>query len=362
MKYYFTSESVCCGHPDKLCDKIADKILDCALEQDKDSKMAVEATIKDNFVLIYGEANTKAKINYKKIVNDVLHDIGYTEDFDVLVKVNEQSIEINQAVVKDKICAGDQGIMFGYATNETEEYMPLAIQLANKLAYNLSNIRKDYSFLKPDGKTQVTVCYVNDKPKYVDTVIIAQSHDLTVTEEYLKEFIIENVIKKTIPSYLLTSDTKYLVNTSGAFTIYGPFSDSGTTGRKLICDTYGGYAHIGGGCLSSKDPSKVDRSACYYARYVAKNIVHYGLCDKCEIQLSYAIGKDSPISLFIDTFNTNKVPIEDIYKFLDNFDFSVSNIIEELDLLRPIYYKTAAFGHFGRTDILFPWEKIKKIK
>ena len=362
MKYLFTSESVTEGHPDKICDKIADKILDSALAQDKYSKMAVEATIKDDLILIYGEAKTKAKLNYEEIAKEVLKDIGYDEEFNIMTKISEQSVEINSAVVKDKVCAGDQGIMFGYATIETPTLIPLPIYYANKLAKQLTDTRKSdkNSPLKPDGKTQVTVEYEDDVPKRIDTIIIASQHIKEITQEELREYIIKNVIEKVIPKNLVDSDTKYLINTSGSFTIGGPFGDSGTTGRKIVVDTYGGFAKVGGGCFSSKDPSKVDRSAAYYARFVAKNVVAHHLCSKCEIELAYAIGKEDPISLYINTFNTNKVPMEKIYEYVnDNFDFTVDNIIKELDLLRPIYYDLASYGHFGRDDLDLPWEKIK---
>lgn len=362
MKYLFTSESVTEGHPDKICDKIADKILDSALAQDKYSKMAVEATIKDDLILIYGEAKTKAKLNYEEIAKGVLKDIGYEEEFNVMTKISEQSVEINSAVMKDKVCAGDQGIMFGYATDETPTLIPLPIYYANKLAKQLTDTRKsdNNSPLKPDGKTQVTVEYEDDVPKRIDTIIIANQHIKEITQEELREYIIKNVIEKVIPKNLVDSDTKYLINTSGSFIIGGPFGDSGTTGRKIVVDTYGGFAKVGGGCFSSKDPSKVDRSAAYYARFVAKNVVAHHLCSKCEIELAYAIGKEGPISLYINTFNTNKVPMEKIYEYVNNnFDFTVDNIIKELDLLRPIYYDLASYGHFGREDLDLPWEKIK---
>ena len=360
MKYYFTSESVTEGHPDKICDKISDKILDYALKYDKDSKMAVEATIKDDLVLVYGEAKTKANIDYEKLAKEVLKDIGYTENYNIIVKVSEQSSEINNAVAKKRICAGDQGIMFGYATNETKELMPLPIMLANKLAKRLTDVRKndENTFLKPDGKTAVTVLYEDDKPIMVDTIIIAASHTEDISKEKLDSYIIENVINKVIPNEFLRKETKILINTSGKFTICGSFGDSGTTGRKIICDTYGGMGRVGGGCFSSKDPSKVDRSGAYYARYVAKNIVHHDLADKCEIEVAYAIGMEKPISVYINTFNTNKVSMEEIYKYVDtNFDFSVQNIIDELDLLNVNYYDLAAYGHFGREE--YPWERIK---
>jgi len=360
-RFLFTSESVTEGHPDKICDKISDKILDVALSLDKNSKMAVEATIKDNFILIYGEANTTANINYENIALSVLKDIGYSEDFEVLVKVGKQSSEINNAVVKNEICAGDQGIMFGYATSETKEYMPLPILLANKLAMRLTEVRKSKfcNFLKPDGKTSVTVEYIDNVPVRVDTVIIACQHNETVSKSVLESFIIDQVIKKVISNNFIDENTKFLINTSGSFIVGGPFGDSGTTGRKIVCDTYGGFARVGGGCFSSKDPSKVDRSGAYYSRYVAKNVVAHNLADRCEIQVSYAIGLKNEISLFIDTFGTNKVSEKEIYKYVkDNFDFSVSNMIKELDLQRPIYYELASYGHFGRNDLDLTWEKI----
>lgn len=363
MKYYFTSEAVTEGHPDKICDKISDKILDIALEQDKKSKIAIEATIKDDLILIYGEANTKANLDYEKIAINVLKDIGYKEKFKVITKISNQSPEINNCVAKKIIGAGDQGIMFGFATNETKEYMPLPILLANKLAKKLAEVRKqDFNeILMPDGKTQVTVEYINNKPKRIKTLIISSQHKKGISQEILKKYIIKNVIKTTIPKKMIDKKTKILINTSGSFTIGGPFGDSGTTGRKIIADTYGGFARIGGGALSSKDPSKVDRSAAYYARYVAKNIVFYNLAKKCEIQVSYAIGLSKPISIFIETFNTNTVKIEKIYEFVNNnFDFSVTNIIKELNLLNTKYYDIAAYGHFGRDDLKLPWEEIKK--
>ncbi len=359
MKKFITSESVTEGHPDKICDKISDKILDMALTEDINSHMAVEATIKDNFILIYGEANTKAKLNYEKIAKDVLKDIGYNDDFEVLVKVSGQSQEINNAISKNKVCAGDQGIMFGYATNETKEFMPLPILLANKLTKQLTLVRKKdkNSILMPDGKAQVTVEYVDNIPKRIDTIIVSSQHRKDVTQEELKKYIKENVIEEVIPKELMI-DTKILINTSGSFVVGGPFGDSGTTGRKIVVDTYGGVGKVGGGCFSSKDPSKVDRSAAYYARYVAKNIVYHNLCDRCEVELSYAIGLEQPISVNIETFNTNKVSMEEINDYVkNNFDFSVDNIIKELNLLRPIYYDIASYGHFGYNNL--PWEQIK---
>lgn len=362
MKYFFTSEAVCEGHPDKVCDKISDYILDEALRNDKNSKMAVEATIKNHTVIIYGEANTKAKLDYKKLVNEVLDDIGYEDDFEVIELVTKQSSEIHEAVCQEEIMAGDQGIMFGYACRDTAELMPLPIVLANKLCLKLSNIRKskEVDFLNPDGKSQVTVEYVDGKPSRVDTIVMAICHKESICEEELREFAINEVIKKVIPSEYLDDDTKILINQSGSFILGGPVADSGTTGRKLVCDTYGGMGRIGGGAMSSKDPSKVDRSGAYYARYVAKNVVYHGYADICEIQVSYVIGKSKPLSIYIDTKDTNKISMDEIYKYVnDNFDFSVQNIIDELDLLRPIYYKIACYGQMGRNDLDLTWERIK---
>ena len=363
-KYYFTSEAVTEGHPDKICDRIADRILDVALEEDKNSKMAVEVTIKDELIFIYGEASTNAVIDYEKIALDVIRDIGYDEEYSVLVKVGKQSSEINSAVCKEEIMAGDQGIMFGYATNETKEFMPYPIILANRLAKRLTDVRKNdrNSILKPDGKTQVTVEYVDGKVNRIDTIIISSQHVAGVSNDVLNTYIKKNIIDEVVPYELVDSNTKYLINTSGSFVVGGSFGDSGTTGRKIICDTYGGMARIGGGCLSSKDPSKVDRSAAYYARYVAKNVVYNGLCDKCEIQISYAIGMADPISIFIETFGTEKVSINEVYKFVEeNFDFRVSNIIKELDLLNVSYFDVACYGHFGRDDLDLPWERVRRI-
>ena len=280
MKYYFTSESVTEGHPDKMCDKIADKILDSALQIDKNSKMAVEATIKDDLILIYGEAKTNAKLDYEQIAKDVVKEIGYDEQFNVITKISQQSMEINQAVQKEKLCAGDQGIMFGYATNETNTFMPMPIYYANKLAQQLTKARKEdkNTPLKPDGKTQVTIEYQDGKPKRIDTIIISSQHIKNITQTELKKYIKKNVIDKVIKKELIDKNTKILINTSGSFTIGGPFGDSGTTGRKIVVDTYGGFSKVGGGCFSSKDPSKVDRSAAYYARFVAKNVVAHNFC------------------------------------------------------------------------------------
>lgn len=364
MRKLITSESITEGHPDKICDKISDRILDTALKADKNSKMAVEATIKDELIFIYGEAKTTANVDYEKIAKEVLLDIGYTEEYKVITKVGVQSAEINNAVDKDVVCAGDQGIMFGYATDESEEYMPLSILFANRLAKQMAKVRKEdkNSILKPDGKTQVTVEYIDDKPVRVDTIIIASQHKEGINKQELDDLIISKVINKIIPKEFIDDKTRILINTSGSFVLGGSFGDSGTTGRKIVADTYGGIGKVGGGCFSSKDPSKVDRSAAYYARYVAKNIVASGFASRCEIEVAYAIGMEKPIAVNIETFNTNKVNSDKIYDYVNkNFDFSVDNIIKELDLLRPIYYDLATYGHFGRDDLNLTWENIKSI-
>ena len=361
MKYFFTSESVTEGHPDKICDKIADKILDEALIQDPYSHMAVEATIKDDFILLYEEAKTNAILDYEEIARWVLKDIGYNDNFYIMTKISEQSSEIDIAVEGENLGAGDQGIMFGYACNETNEYMPLPIMLANKLAMQLSKVRKETkgTFILPDGKTQVTVEYENDIPVRINTIVIATQHKYGIENSELKNFVYTKVILPVIPKELIDEDTEIFINTGGNFTIGGPKADSGTTGRKIIVDTYGGMGRIGGGCFSSKDPTKVDRSGAYYARYVARNIISNKYADKVEIQVSYAIGKDKPISIFIETFGTEHITLEEIYEYVEkNFDFSVSNIINELDLRKPIYYDLAAYGHFGRNYCT--WEKDKK--
>ena len=361
MKNIFTSESVTSGHPDKICDWIADHILDEALSQDPNSHMAVEATIKDDFVLIYGEANTKAIIDYAKIAKEVIKKIGYNEEYEVLVKVNKQSAEINEAVKHDEIAAGDQGLMFGYACNESRLYMPYAIDKAHMLAKTLEKVRRNNPNLKPDGKTQVSVEYdENGKVKRVDTIVVSTSHTENITQEEIKEIITNEVIKPVIEEEYLDENTKYLINPSGSFIVGGSFGDSGTTGRKIVVDTYGGYAPIGGGCLSSKDPTKVDRSGAYYARYVAKNIVAHKLADKCLIQVAYAIGKADPVSINVETFNTSSYSNQQLLDIINkNFDFSVKNIIKELDLQRPIYKDTTLYGHFGKPGL--PWEQIKDI-
>ena len=360
--YIFTSESITAGHPDKICDQIADAILDEALRQDKNSKMAVEATIKDEFVLVYGEANTTANIDFENIAKNVIKEIGYEEEYTVMVKVRKQSAEINNAVVgtEGKIGAGDQGIMFGYACDDTAEYMPAPILYAHKLAKKLHDVRKDFPILKPDGKTQVSVEYKDGEIKRIDTIVVSTQHAAEATQEEIAEVIMKEVIAPVIPEQLLDEKTRYLINPSGSFVLGGSFGDSGTTGRKIVVDTYGGMGRIGGGCFSSKDPSKVDRSAAYYCRYVAKNIVANKLARRCEIQVAYAIGKAEPVSIMVDTFGTGTVSDEEILNIINkNFNFEVTNIINELDLLRPIYKETACYGHFGREE--FSWEKVKEL-
>lgn len=361
MKRILTSESVNIGHPDKTCDFIADSFLDEALRQDKNAQMAVECAIKGNHLYVYGEATTTAKVNYKKIAKEILKQIGYKKPFKVLVNVSKQSPDINQAVVQKELAANDQGIVFGYATNETKEFMPMPIVIAHKLMKRFEEYRKttNQEFFA-DAKSQVSIEYNDDKPVKIDTILISVSHSPKLTEQEIYEKIKTNVIDKVLEEYkrLVKKDTRYIINPSGKFTIWGSESDSGCVGRKIVVDTYGGLAKVGGGCFSSKNATKVDRSAAYYARYVAKNIVAKGYAKKCEIQLSYAIGKFDPISFDIETFNTNTIPMEEIYKYVKhNFSFRVANMIEELDLLKPIYAKTACYGHFGRDE--FPWEKIK---
>lgn len=360
MEQIFTSESVNIGHPDKTCDVIADSFLDEALKQDPDSMMAVECAIKNDKLFIYGEATTKAKIDYVQIAKNVLKDIGYENDFQITTEISEQSTEINQAVTQKEICANDQGIVFGYATNETKELMPLPIMVAHKIMMQYEKYRNKSTIFCADAKCQVSVLYVDGKPKEITTILISASHKLTSNSVDLRKLLVENVITPVLNMYSeLARETQLIVNPSGSFSVWGSFSDSGCVGRKIVVDTYGGMGKVGGGCFSSKNATKVDRSGAYYARYVAKNIVANNFADKCEIQVSYGIGLSKPISLYIETFGTEKVDLKEIYKYVEeNFDFSPSNIIKELDLLKPIYKQTACYGHFGRSE--FPWEKIKK--
>ncbi len=386
-KRLFTSESVTEGHPDKVCDAISDAILDACMEKDPMSRVACETATCTGFVLVTGEITTNAYVDIQKIVRDTVKEIGYTKSeygFDgntcaVLVAIDEQSADIAMGVDKaleakenkmsdaeiEAIGAGDQGMMFGYATNETEEYMPYSIALAHKLALQLTKVRKDgtLKYLRPDGKSQVSVEYdENDKPVRLEAVVLSTQHDDDVTQEQIHEDIKKYVFDPILPKELLDENTKYFINPTGRFVIGGPHGDAGLTGRKIIVDTYGGYARHGGGAFSGKDCTKVDRSAAYAARYVAKNIVAAGLADKCEIQLSYAIGVAQPTSIMVDTFGTGKLSNEKLVDIIrENFDLRPAGIIKMLDLRRPIYKQTAAYGHFGRNDLDLPWEKLDKV-
>ena len=368
----FTSESVTEGHPDKVCDQIGDAILDDILAQDPNARVACEVCATTGLVLVMGEITTTGYCDVQKIVRKTVEEIGYNrgkfgfdaENLAVLVSLNEQSPDIALGVDADG--AGDQGMMFGYACRETEEYMPLPITLAHKLARRLAAIRKDGSHkeLRPDGKTQVSVEYdENGKPLRIDTIVVSTQHDEEVSQEYLREMIIKDVITPIIPKELMDENTKIFVNPTGRFVVGGPKGDSGLTGRKIIVDTYGGYAPHGGGSFSGKDPTKVDRSASYMARYAAKNMVAAGFADRMQIQLSYAIGVAKPISICIDTFNTSKYTEKELIDIVNaNFDLTPKGIISTLDLRRPIYRQTATYGHFGRNDLDLPWEKLDKVE
>lgn len=382
-KILFTSESVTEGHPDKICDQISDAVLDALLEQDPMSRVACETAITTGLVLVMGEVSSKAQVDIQKLVRDTICEIGYDtteKGFDghlcgVMVALDKQSSDIAMGVDKaleskltdseiEAIGAGDQGMMFGYATNETEDYMPYPIYLAHKLSKQLSAVRKDGTlpYLRPDGKSQVTVEYDKEhKPKRLDAVVISSQHSEEISWEQIQKDIRKYVIDVVLPTELIDEETKIFINPTGRFVIGGPNGDSGVTGRKIIVDTYGGWARHGGGAFSGKDPTKVDRSAAYAARYVAKNIVAAGLCDRTEVQLSYAIGVASPTSVRIDTFGTGKLPEEKLVDIItENFDLRPAGIIQMLNLRQPIYKQTAAYGHFGRSDLDLPWEKLDK--
>lgn len=383
MKKMITCESVTEGHPDKLCDQISDAILDDVMLKDPNGRVACEVCVTTNMVMVMGEITTNANIEIEKIVRETIREVGYTSSklgFDansckVIVNIDKQSEDIARGVenclekkkgdLKLKIGAGDQGMMFGYATNETVEYMPYALVLSHQLAMQISKVRKNGTllYLRPDGKTQVTMEYEENKPKRIDTIVCSVQHDEEVSQSDIKKDIRDCIIDKIVPEWLMDNKTKILVNPTGRFVIGGPAGDTGLTGRKIIVDTYGGCAHHGGGAFSGKDCTKVDRTAAYMARYLAKNIVASNLAKECEIQLSYAIGVANPISIYVNTFNTGKVRDSELVQIInEKFDLSPEGIINRFNLRRPIYKKTAAYGHFGRTDLDLPWEKLDCIR
>ena len=375
--FQFTSESVSEGHPDKVADQISDAVLDAILAQDPTSRVACETLVTTGMVVMAGEITTNAVVDYPKIARETIREIGYNDSamgFDwetcaVLTSIDKQSPDISQGVTEGQGLfkdqgAGDQGLMFGYACNDTPELMPMPIMLAHRLTKRLSDVRKQgiLDFLRPDSKSQVSVRYIDDRPVSIDTVVVSSQHSPEVSYEMIREGIIEEVVKKIIPAELMTDATRFLINPTGRFVIGGPMGDCGLTGRKIIVDTYGGQGSHGGGAFSGKDPSKVDRSASYMGRYVAKNLVAAGLCDKCEVQVAYAIGVAEPVSVMVNTFRTGVIPSEQIAEIVrTTFDLRPRAIIEQLDLLRPIYLKTAAYGHFGRELPEFTWEKTDKV-